>query len=273
MSELLEDEQENEPSEITYAEHLHPARPRTLRFRPRVKAPFARRSGAVDGPATGENPRLRVVAAVPVDARRRQRDQPAVLRPGSMWQNPFANPDPRHAVESASVWFTAYPISLITRPGESFLDRAWRDEDMWKAFADDRHQRACTPGRSSGRAGSPAGSPPPAWTGTSTASAPRSTRPSAPRPSSGAMCGTANWYGGTIIDDVVPGHTGKGADFRLAEMKYADYPGIYHMVEIEPRRLGPAARRPRRAGLGEHRRRRARSGWTRPATSSGGCSG
>jgi trehalose synthase len=32
----------------------------------------------------------------------------------------------------------------------------------------------------------------------------------------------------------VPGHTGKGADFRLAEMNYADYPGIYHMVGIEP---------------------------------------
>jgi trehalose synthase len=30
----------------------------------------------------------------------------------------------------------------------------------------------------------------------------------------------------------VPGHTGKGADFRLAEMKVGDYPGIYHMVEI-----------------------------------------
>ena len=48
------------------------------------------------------------------------------------------------------------------------------------------------------------------------------------------MCGMATWYGGTIIDDVVPGHTGKGADFRLAEMKVGDYPGIYHMVEIEP---------------------------------------
>ncbi|MBW0113583.1 maltose alpha-D-glucosyltransferase, partial [Pseudonocardia sp. KRD-182] len=49
-----------------------------------------------------------------------------------------------------------------------------------------------------------------------------------------AMCGMATWSGGTIIDDIVPGHTGKGADFRLAEMKYADYPGIYHMIEIEP---------------------------------------
>jgi hypothetical protein len=32
----------------------------------------------------------------------------------------------------------------------------------------------------------------------------------------------------------VPGHTGKGPDFRLAEMKVGDYPGIYHMVEIPP---------------------------------------
>ena len=36
-----------------------------------------------------------------------------------------------------------------------------------------------------------------------------------------------------MIDDIVPGHTGKGADFRLAEMKVGDYPGIYHMVEID----------------------------------------
>jgi len=38
----------------------------------------------------------------------------------------------------------------------------------------------------------------------------------------------------TVIDDIVPGHTGKGADFRLAEMKHGAYPGIYHMIEIEP---------------------------------------
>ena len=47
----------NEPTDITFDEHLHPARPRTLRFRPRVKAPFARRSAAHGaGPATGTNP-------------------------------------------------------------------------------------------------------------------------------------------------------------------------------------------------------------------------
>ncbi|MFT8046908.1 hypothetical protein ACMYMB_23205, partial [Salmonella enterica subsp. enterica serovar Enteritidis] len=35
-----------------------------------------------------------------------------------------------------------------------------------------------------------------------------------------------------VIDDIVPAHTGKGADFRLAEMAHGDYPGLYHMVEI-----------------------------------------
>ena len=46
------------------------------------------------------------------------------------------------------------------------------------------------------------------------------------------MCESAATYGGMILDDIVPGHTGKGADFRLAEMNYRDYPGIYHMIDI-----------------------------------------
>jgi trehalose synthase len=46
------------------------------------------------------------------------------------------------------------------------------------------------------------------------------------------LCEVAAAYGGIVIDDIVPGHTGKGPDFRLAEMKVGDYPGIYHMVEI-----------------------------------------
>ena len=52
---------------------------------------------------------------------------------GSMWQNPFANPDPRAAIDKASVWFTAYPISMITKPGASFLGTLG-DEDLWAAF-------------------------------------------------------------------------------------------------------------------------------------------
>ena len=64
-----------------------------------------------------------------------------------MWQNPFANPDPRAAIEKASVWFTAYPISMITKPGTSFLGTLG-DEDLWEAFEADRHRRPCTPDRS-----------------------------------------------------------------------------------------------------------------------------
>ena len=39
-------------------------------------------------------------------------------------------------------------------------------------------------------------------------------------------------HNAVVIDDIVPAHTGKGADFRLAELAYEDYPGLYHMVEI-----------------------------------------
>ena len=52
---------------------------------------------------------------------------------GSMWQNPFANPDPRAAIEKTSVWFTAYPISMITKPGSSFLGTLG-DPELWAAF-------------------------------------------------------------------------------------------------------------------------------------------
>ena len=53
---------------------------------------------------------------------------------GSMLQNPFAHPDPRAAISRAGVWFTAYPLSFVTREGESFL--AGLGEDLlWEAFA------------------------------------------------------------------------------------------------------------------------------------------
>jgi hypothetical protein len=52
---------------------------------------------------------------------------------GSMWQNPFAHPDPAGAVERAPVWFTAYPPAFTTRPGESFL-AGLADPELWRAF-------------------------------------------------------------------------------------------------------------------------------------------
>ncbi|WP_018601881.1 maltose alpha-D-glucosyltransferase [Mycobacterium sp. 155] len=235
MSQVAEpepDDQTNEPTEITFDEHLHPARPRALRFRPRVKAPFIRRSVAQDGPATGDNPAYvswLLSQSMLADANEISQQ---FSGQGSMWQNPYATPSPRGAVDTAAVWFTAYPLSLITRPGQSFL-KAMADEDMWKAFAEIGVDAIHTgPVK---RAGGIAG-----WQLTPSVDGHFDRISTQIDPAFGTedefrqMCGTANWYGGTIIDDIVPGHTGKGADFRLAEMKYADYPGIYHMVEVDP---------------------------------------
>jgi trehalose synthase len=227
------DDQTNEPSEITYDEHLHPARPRALRFRPRVRSPFTRRSVAQDGPARADNPAYvswLLSQSMLADANEISQQ---FSGQGSMWQNPYATPSPRGAVETASVWFTAYPLSLITRPNESFL-KALADDEMWKAFADIGIEAIHTgPVKRAGGISD--------WQTTPSVDGHFDRISTEIDPAFGTeeefrkMCGTANWYGGTIIDDIVPGHTGKGADFRLAEMKYADYPGIYHMVEVDPR--------------------------------------
>ncbi len=234
----MSDEQPHEPSEITYAEHFHPARPRSLRHRARVRAPFARRAAGTDheGEPVGTN-RAYVAWLL---GRSMLADANEISRQfsgqGTMWQNPFANPGPRQAVETASVWFTAYPISFITRPGESFL-AALADEELWDAFATIGIEAVHT-GQVKRAGGISGWQPTPSVDGhfdrISTEIDPAFGTEAEFR----AMCGMATWSGGTIIDDIVPGHTGKGADFRLAELGHADYPGIYHMVEIEPEDWG-----------------------------------
>src|SRR5882757_85884 len=220
-------------TEITYAEHFHPARPRSLRHRARVKSSFTRHSVAQDGSANGHNPAYvswLLSQSMLADANQISQQ---FSGQGSMWQNPYANPSPRHAVDTASVWFTAYPLSLITRPEQSYLG-ALADEELWQAFAaigiDAVHTGPVK------RAGGISG-----WQYTPSVDGHFDRISTQIDPAFGTeeqfreMCATATWFGGVIIDDIVPGHTGKGADFRLAEMGVGDYPGVYHMVEIDPR--------------------------------------
>lgn len=150
---------------------------------------------------------------------------------GSMWQNPFAKPRPRTALGMASVWYTAYPISLITKRRQTIL-AALGDDDLWQAF-----QHIGIQGIHTGpmkRAGGLSG-----WKETPSIDGHFDRISTHIDPVFGTeaefrrMSETAAKYGGIVIDDIVPGHTGKGADFRLAEMGYRDYPGIYHMVEID----------------------------------------
>ena len=237
-----------------------------------MKAPFARRSVAEDGPATGDNPAYvswLLSQSMLADANEISQQ---FSGQGSMWQNPFANPNPRAAVDAASVWFTAYPLSLITRPDESFLQRHGR-RGYVEGVRGDRHRGDPHRPREAGRRASPDGSYTPSVDGhfdrISTQIDPAfGTEDEFRHDVRAPPTGTAARSSTTSC----PGHTGKGADFRLAEMKYADYPGIYHMVEIDPRDWDTCPTSP----PGRTRSTSTsppRNGWTRPVTSSAACSG
>ena len=49
---------------------------------------------------------------------------------GRLWQQPYAHTRPRDASALASVWFTAYPASIVTRENGTVLE-ALGDEGLW----------------------------------------------------------------------------------------------------------------------------------------------
>ena len=218
---------DHEPSEITYDEQFYPARPRWLR-------PSARRLVRAPRQIKG-NP----VAANPdyVDwliSESMLSDADGIARQlsgsGNMLQNPFAHPDPRAAIRRAGVWFTAYPLSFVTRPDQTFLG-GLSDSSLWQAFGRIGINAVHTgPVK---KAGGILG-----WEQTPSVDGHFDRISMAVDLEFGTedelrdLCATAERHGGVVIDDIVPGHTGKGADFRLAEMGVGDYPGIYYMVSI-----------------------------------------
>ncbi|TFI44519.1 maltose alpha-D-glucosyltransferase [Rhodococcus sp. 1R11] len=226
----MDPEVQHEPSEITYDEKFYPARPKPLR-------PSVRRANRSSGPTPDSEP----VASNPeyVDWLTEQsmlRDAKLIAEQlsgkGSMWQNPYADPDPRAAVERAPVWFTAYPISVINAPQTSFLSTLG-DEKLWQAFSEIGVTAVHTgPVKVAG--GIHGWRPTPSVDGHFDRIGMQIDPAFGSEEEFRRLCVVASAYDGIVIDDIVPGHTGKGADFRLAEMAVADYPGIYHMVEIEP---------------------------------------
>ena len=226
----LDGQPDVQAEELNYDEQFYPARPARLRPRARLRMwPWQRRSPG-NGPASGENREYvewLVEESMLGDAKAFAMQ---FTGQGSMWQNPFADPDPRAAIEKAPVWFAAYPISLITKPGHSFLG-TMGDEDLWEAF-----QAIGIAAIHTGpvkRAGGISGwETTPSVDGHFDRISTQFDEAFGTEEEFRTMCEVAAAHGGMIIDDIVPGHTGKGADFRLAEMGYKDYPGIYHMVEI-----------------------------------------
>ena len=216
-----------EAPEITFDEQFYPARPKALRPVARRRQYFANApSLELDGLNKTYVEWLRNQAMLgDANVLARQLSGQA-----SMWQHSFAHPNPRAAVERASVWFTAYPLSFMTTPGQSFLG-ALGDPELWKTFRE-IGIRAIHTGPVK-KAGGLQG-----WAETPSVDGHFDRISMAIDPLFGSedefrrMCEVAGEHDGTIIDDIVPGHTGKGADFRLAEMNYRDYPGIYHMIDI-----------------------------------------
>ncbi len=223
---------EHDPNEPNFAQVLYPARPKALRPRGRLRPTGAPSAAEVrSGEPTGDN-------AVYVEWLKGQSmlaDAKAIASHfsgvGSMWQNPYATPDPRLAVRTASVWFTAYPISMITAPGRSFL-ATLGDDELWRTFAEIGISGLHTgPVKVAG--GISGWSMTPSIDGHFDRISTHIDGAFGTEDEFRLMCSTAASYDGTVIDDIVPGHTGKGADFRLAELGVEDYPGIYHMVLIE----------------------------------------
>jgi trehalose synthase len=149
---------------------------------------------------------------------------------GVQWRRPYAEPQTREIVGKASVWVLGYPGSMITRPNESVL-HLWGDDKLWKAFAEIGVQLLHTgPVKKSGGIKN--------YTYTPTIDGWFDRISYNIDPDLGSeeeyrrMVKTAAGYNAIIAGDLVPLHTGKGADFLLAIRNYKDYPGIYTMVEI-----------------------------------------
>ena len=230
--------------DINYDEQFYPARPKALRPVARRRQFFAAKpSFEFDGRNAAYVEWLRNQAMLgDANVLARQLSGQA-----SMWQNSYAHPNPRAAVERAPVWFTAYPLSFITRPGQSFLS-ALGDPEMWDAFREIGIRGLHTgPVKLAGGISG--------WSQTPSVDGHFDRISMAIDPVFGTedefrrMCQVAADHGGTVIDDIVPGHTGKGADFRLAEMNFATTRASTTW-SISRRRTGICCLRPRRRGLG-----------------------
>jgi trehalose synthase len=146
------------------------------------------------------------------------------------WRNAYGRPRPHDFVGAASVWFTNYPRSLIASQDETVLETLGSPPLLSALREVGIEAIHVGPMK---RAGGIRG---------------RTYTPSVDgffdriELSIDPLLGTDEQYVGltsvakdfriAVIGDLVPAHTGKGADFRLAERGYKDYAGVYTMVEI-----------------------------------------
>ncbi len=147
------------------------------------------------------------------------------------WQQPYAVPQTESVIKTASVWFSAYPDSMITRSKWNIL-QSLADTKLWNAFGEIGIDAVHTsPMKLAGGIVNKKFTPtidgrfdriafnidPVLGTETDYLN----------------MVNTAARHKAIIAGDIIPGHTGKGADFLLAIRNHHDYPGIYDLIEID----------------------------------------
>jgi trehalose synthase len=153
------------------------------------------------------------------------------------WRHPYGESQFRKAAGCAPVWLTVYPASIVTRPGQSVL-KTLSDPALWTALQT-IGIRAIHIGPTKLAGVVPQGDPRHQPLGASVDG--HFDRIAVEiDPAFGSqeefldLVRNAEAHGAKVIDDIVPAHTGKGYDFRLAERKVGDYPGLYTMIEVPP---------------------------------------
>jgi trehalose synthase len=159
-----------------------------------------------------------------------RRLMPLVSGQGMQWRHEYAVPQTSAVVQKASVWVLGYPGSAITPPDQSVIE-TWGDPALWEAFEEIGIDLLHTgPVKRSGGIVRKEHTPTvDGWFDRISLEI---------DPALGTeeeyrrMVKAAENAGCLIAGDLVPLHTGKGADYLLALRAYEPYPGMYTMVEI-----------------------------------------
>ena len=146
------------------------------------------------------------------------------------WRRPYAEAQPLVASAIAPVWITTYPASVITAEGQSVLG-ALGDPLLWQALSS-IGIRAIHAGPTKRAGGLTNGVATPTIDGSFDRIGFDTDPAYGTQDEFKALSRMAAAHNAVVIDDVIPSHTGKGPDFELATRRHADWPGLYHLVEI-----------------------------------------
>ena len=146
------------------------------------------------------------------------------------WNGPYMAPEPDQMTKAAAEFLTLYPRAYLTAPDQDVF-AAMGDPQLWEILSEIgitlMHPIAFE------QAGVLYG-----HDLQSSIDGGYDRISLVPEPQMGTveelqnLVDTAASYGALIAGDLIPLHTGYGYDFRLAEMNYREYPGIYDMIEI-----------------------------------------